>query len=110
MGWDRTWRLKKSRLKLESVKDAAAKVARGYAGVRTEVEKDGEDVLCLFLVPTEEGSTEHREIEVSIYNLGGDGHVISLEAEASDNNEIWDDASQLAEDLADRLNARELEL
>ena len=108
MGWERTWRLKKSRLKLDRVQDAAAKVARGYAGVRVTVEKDGEDLLCIFTVPAAED--EPLEIEVSIYNLGKDGHVISLEADASDNHEVWDDASQLAEDLAERLEASELEL
>lgn len=110
MSWERTWRLKKSRLKLDTIKDAATKVARDYAGVRPEVEKDGEDILCTFFVPTEQGGEEEMEIEVSIYDLGGDGHVISLEADAADNHEVWDDASQLAEDLAERLNASELEL
>lgn len=108
MGWDRTWRLKKSRLKLDRIQEAAAKVARGYAGVRVAVEKDGEDMLCVFTVPAPEG--EPLEIEVSLYNLGKDGHVISLEADAADNHEVWDDASQLAEDLAERLEASELEL
>lgn len=110
MGWDRTWRLKKSRLKLDSVQDAATKVARGYAGVTATVEKDGEDLLCLFDVPTAQGGEDTMEIEVSLYNLGGDGHVISLEADAADNHEVWDDAQQLAEELAERLGADTLEL
>ncbi|MDG1482901.1 MAG: hypothetical protein P8R54_25140 [Myxococcota bacterium] len=108
MGWDRTWRLSKSRLKIDRVQDAAAKVARGYAGVRVLVEKDGEDMMCVFTVPAPDDN--ELEIEVSIYNLGKDGHVISLEADTADNHEIWDDASQLAEDLAERLEATELEL
>jgi hypothetical protein len=109
MSWDRTWRLPKSRLKLETIKDAATKVAADYAGVTAEVEKDGEDILCLFIVPTPEGG-EELEIELSVYDLGSDGHVLSLEADAGDNNRVWDDASQLAEDLADLLDAVELEL
>jgi hypothetical protein len=81
-------------------------VASGYTGVRVAVEKDGEDILCVFMGPAPEDET--LESEVSIYNLGKDGHVISLEAEAADNHEVWEDASQLAEDLAERLEASEL--
>ena len=110
MSWDRTWRFKKSRLKVEFIKDLATKVARTYAGVSVEVEKDGEDILCAFLLPTETDDTLQMEVEISIYDLGADGHVISLEADAADNHKIWDDASQLAEDLAEKLQASDLEL
>lgn len=110
MSWERTWSLRPQRLKLERVREAALAVAQDYEGVSAEVEKDGEDLLCLFHVPGGDVRPEPFEIEVSIYDLGAEGHVISLEAEAADNNAAWEDASELAEELAEHLEARELDL
>ena len=62
------------------------------------MEKDGEDLLCVFTVPSTED--ESLEIGVLIYNLGKDSHVISLEADAADNHEVWDNANLLTEDFS----------
>ena len=42
--------------------------------------------------------------------MGRDGLVLSLEADASDNDSSWDDASQLAEALADHLDGSPLDV
>ena len=111
MGWDRTWGFKKRKLKPADVEQAASGVASGYAGVRVKVEKESDDcITCFFTAPIEEGSDQEHVLEVSIYDMGSDGHVISLEADAADNDSAWDDASQLTEDLADALEAHPLEL
>jgi len=108
MAWDRTWRCKKKSLTVKELTSAAEAVAEGYKGVQVNVEQEADDcITCFFLVPTEE-DTENT-FEISIYNLGRDGFVISLEAAAADNR-LSDDADQLAEDLADQLEAVPLEL
>ena len=111
MGWDRTWGFKKRKLKLTDIQQAATTVAGGYAGVAVTVEKESEDcITCFFSVPKEAGLAEQYRLEISIYNMGSDGHVLSLEADAEDNSTTWDDASQLAEDLAEMLEAQPLDL
>ena len=111
MSWDRTWGFKKRKLKPGDIQPAATRVSEAYEGVDVTVEKETEDcITCFFSVPAEPDSAEPLCVEISIYNMGSAGHVISLEADAADNSANWDDASQLAEDLADVLEAQALEL
>ena len=105
MSWDRTWRLKKKLLPLAEITVAANQVAHLYDGVTVTVNKEAEDcTTCFFTVPQNEAPQTY---EISIYNMGKDGFVISLEADASDNHKS-EDADQLAEDLALELNAEPL--
>ncbi|MAY82275.1 MAG: hypothetical protein CL930_16035 [Deltaproteobacteria bacterium] len=111
MSWDRTWGFKKRGLKLNDVTQAATAIAGNYAEVKVTVEKESDDcITCFFETPIEEGSEHTHTLEVSIYDMGSSGHVISLEADAADNDAAWDDASQLTEDLADAFEANPLEL
>lgn len=111
MSWDRTWGFKKRGLKLDDVAQAATQIAQNYAEVGVTVEKESDDcITCFFTSPIEEGSEQTHTLEVSIYDMGSHGHVISLEADAADNDSAWDDASQLTEDLADAFEANPLEL
>ena len=107
MAWDRVWRCKRKSLSKEDVKRAAENVAKEYKDVRVTIDKESDDcTTCFFTVSEEESESI---FEISIYDMGKDGFVISLEADASD-NQLSDDADQLAEDLADELNALPLEL
>jgi hypothetical protein len=104
---DRTWRVPWKKLELQRFKEAATEVAAGYQGVTVKVEAEGDDCLTAFFsVPGEEGGT----VELSVYDLEGDGIVLSLELDASDNVEVGEDTHTLAEDLADELEARPLDL
>lgn len=118
MSWERLWRLPGKRLDTLAIRQAAASVAAAYEGVAVEVEwEEDDEVTCFFSVPR--GGTpgngaphpsEPWEVEVSIYDLGQDGVVLSLEGEAADNDAAFDDACQLAEDLADALDAEPIEV
>ena len=102
MSWDRTWRCSKKKLSYTEVEQAAQLVAQSYKGVSVTVEKEAEDcTTCFFTVVEEE---VRSTFEISIYNLGKDGWIISLEADASDNR-LSEDSDQLAEDLAAELDA-----
>ena len=104
---DRTWRVPWKKLDRARLEEAARAVAGGYEGVSVTVETEGDDCLtCFFSVPGEEGGT----VELSVYDLDADGFVLSLELDASDNVEVGEDAHVLAEDLADELEARPLDL
>jgi hypothetical protein len=104
---DRTWRVPWKKLELHTLEQAAREVAAGYEGVTVTVEAEGDDCLtCSFSVPGEEGGT----VELSVYDLETDGFVLSLELDASDNVEVGEDTHVLAEDLADALEARPLDL
>jgi hypothetical protein len=104
---DRTWRVPWRKLEVKQLEAAAREVAAGYEGVSVTVEVEGDDTLtCFFTVPGENGGT----VELSVYDLEGDGFVLSLELDASDNVEVGEDAHTLAEDLADELEAKPLDL
>lgn len=49
-------------------------------------------------------------VELSLYDMDGDGVLLSLEADASDNGLLVDEADQIADDLADALRAEPLDL
>ena len=111
MSWDRTWGFKKRALSVTHIQDAAQRVATGYAGVSVTIDKESEDcITAFFSVPIAENSDTVATIELSIYTMGRNDHILSLEGDAADNHETWDDASQLAEDLAESLNATPLQL
>ena len=59
-------------------------VVTEYQGVTGHVEKESDDCwTCFFTVPKEDGDVD--TYKVSLYNMGKDGFVLSLEVDASDN-------------------------
>ena len=108
---DRVWKLPQKRIAEEDCRRAASDIASGYQGIRLEVESEAPDCLSFFFtLPTsEEERPGSIAVEISIYDTGGTV-VLSLEPDAADNNAYWDQASQLAEDIADRLNGSDLVL
>ena len=111
MSWDRTWGFKKRALSITHIQHAAQGVAAGYAGVTVTVEKESSDCIsAFFAVPIAADSDTVSTIELSIYTMGRSEHILSLEGDAEDNHDAWDDACQLAEDLADSLAATPLQL
>jgi hypothetical protein len=107
MSWDRTWRCKRKILRVSEITLAAERVASGYQGVSVTINKEAEEcTTCFFRVADDDSESIY---EISIYNMGKDGFVISLEADASDNH-TSEDSDQLAEDLALELEAEPLEL
>jgi len=107
MTWDRTWRCKRKNLPVSEITLAAERVANDYQGVSVTVNKEAEECTTCFFSVVEDQS--ERIYEISIYNMGKDGFVISLEAADADNHSSQD-ADQLAEDLAMELEAEPLEL
>ncbi len=106
--FDRAWKLPARRLELDVIRSGAESVARSFEGVRVRVEwEDDDTVTCFFAL--EDGGERH-EIELSVYNLDSDGRVLSLEADAADNSARWEDACQIAEDLAEALGGWSLDL
>ena len=99
---DLAWRLRAKRIDEQSFTASAQDIAASYEGVSMTAEREESDCLSFFFeVPTEDAGT--LEVEISIYDLSKDGLVLSLEADAADNHDAWEDASQIAEDLADAL-------
>jgi hypothetical protein len=109
MAWDRTWRCRNKGLRWDDFNKAVVAVVQSYKGVQGTVEKEADDCWTCFFTVTGEEESEVSTYEISLYNMGKDGFVLSLEADASD-NQLSDDADQLAEDLASELNAIPLEL
>jgi hypothetical protein len=108
---DLHWRLRSKQLDLNTLKEAGEAVAAGYDGVSVLVEKEDPEFITLFFaVPVGDGDGEKAEIEITVYNLQRDGLVMSLEADAADNNEAWEDGAQIAEELAEQLKATSLEV
>ena len=115
MSWDRSWHCHKKGLTFQDFSTAVATVAAEYQGVTTRIEKESNDCwTAFFMVPTTapEHPDEPPEIhtyEISLYEMGRDGFVLSLEVDASDNR-LSEEADQLAEDLAEVLDAESLDL
>ena len=109
---DRTWRVPGKSLDEARLREVGTAVAQGYAGVTVEVEREDPEFITFFFgVPTAQGEDAATvEVEITVYHMGRDGLVLSLEADAADNDGVWDDASQLAEDLADALQAAPLDI
>jgi hypothetical protein len=102
---DRVWKLKAKHMAEKDFVSAATQVVAGYAGVKLNAEREAEDCLSFFfkLPKSEAKSADIVELELSIYDLGGGKLVLSQEPDACENNQYWDEISQLAEDLAEEL-------
>ena len=109
MTWDRSWNFRKKSFTIQHVKQAAEQVIDQYQGVLVRVEKEAEDcITCFFSIPSLTPNNEPKVIEISIYHMGKNTYILSLETDASDNR-TSEDADQLAEDLAAVFSALPLE-
>ena len=109
MSWDRTWKCKNKQLTFQQFSEAVQAVVDGYKGVQSRIEKEADDCwTCFFSVPKEDTNDESL-YEVSLYHMGKDGFVLSLEVDAADNR-MSEEADQLAEDLAIELDAEPIDL
>jgi hypothetical protein len=68
-------------------------------GTTVEVELEEVDCMTAFF-EVEQADGEPLTLEVSVYDMGRDGRILSVEEESSDNGSHWDDACQLGEALA----------
>ena len=108
MSWDRTWKCRNKRMTLQEFSAAVEAVVAEYQGVTGRVEKESDDCwTCFFTVPKEDDDV--NTYEVSLYSMGKDGFVLSLEVDASDNR-LSEESDQLAEDLAIELDAEPMDL
>ena len=109
MTWNRSWSFRKKSFTIQHVKQAAEQVVLQYQGLQVRIEKEAEDcITCFFSVPSGTPDHEAKVIEISIYHMGKNTHVLSLETDAADNRNS-EDADQLAEDLAGLFSALPLE-
>ena len=93
---------------LHEFSTAVQAVVTEYQGVEGRVERESDDCwTCFFTVPKEDGNA--NTYEVSLYNMGKDGFVLSLEVDASDNR-LSEESDQLAEDLSIELDAEPVDL
>ena len=106
--FDRAWKLPGKRLELELIRSAAEALTRSYEGLKVKVDWEDDDTVTCFFTVEEDGAA--YEIELSVYDLDSDGRVLSLEADAADNSARFEDACQLAEDLAEALGGWSLDL
>ena len=109
---DRNWKIPGKSIDEPGLRAIGEQVAAQYEGVSVQVEKEDADFITFFFsVPWEAGTQEdHATVEVTLYALGKDGLVLSLEADAADNQAAQDDADQLAEDLVGELKGEPLDL
>ena len=108
MSWDRSWSFKQKNLSTQMITQKSASVAKQYIGVTFEVDKEADDCTTIFFVVPENQEESTKTIEISIYHMGQNQHIISLEADSSDNR-LSEDADQLAEDIAAAFGANPLE-
>lgn len=112
---DRTWRLPWRSLDLDRLQVAASNVAAGFRGVEVTVEDEEEGThTAFFVVPVPPDEVEddigpEATCELSVYDLEGTV-LLTLEADASDNSWLGEDADQIAEALAEALDARTVDL
>ena len=109
---DRNWKIPGKSIDESGLRAIGQQVAGQYEGVSVRVDKEDTDFLTFFFsVPWEMGvEDDHATIEITLYALGRDGLVLSLEADAADNQAAQDDADQLAEDLVGQLKGEPLDL
>ena len=126
MSWEITWRLDWRDLRTERAKQAVAEVLTGWPSATLRVEQEDSDTFSCFVeVPADvvaglaEAAAGEEQLverpasytlELSFYDLDQDGRVMSLEGEWSDNAAAWDAACTLAEELAEALDAEQLDL
>ncbi len=106
---DLVWSIPGRSLDLLKIREEGERIATSYEGLSVEVEQEDTDCISLFYV-VPQGERGDAEIEISIYDLGRDGLVLSLEPDAADNEGAWEDAAQLAEDLSEALGGRPLDV
>ena len=119
-----SWSLPWQTLRVDQIRQVAEQIAAPH-GLKVEVELEEEDcVSCFFTAPevfvavaggwqpdlAEGEGGEEFILELSFYDLDQDGRVMSLEGEWSDNAAAWDAACTLAEELAEALDAEQLDL
>jgi len=111
MSWEATWRLPWVGLRAGRVTEALTPLAAsmGELGLRVERDEPGSVSAWLTLPPNPE-TGEESVIELSFYDLSGEGIVLSLEGEWADNEAIWDTAFELVDAIAEQLGAQLLEL
>ncbi len=109
---DRNWKIPGKSLDETHLRQVGETIAAQYEGVSVRVEKEETDFVTFFFsVPWDQDPEEGKaDIEVTIYALGKDGLVLSLEADAADNQAAQDDADQLAEDLVGELQGIPLDV
>ena len=108
MSWDRSWAFSEKSLSTRRITQKASEVAALYVGVTVTVEKEADDCTTIFFLVPEQQQEPAKTIEISIYHMGKNNHIISLEADAAD-NKLSEDADQLAEDIAETFHAEALE-
>jgi|TARA_B100000530_G_scaffold284894_1_gene199335 hypothetical protein len=106
---DLVWSIPGRSLDLLKIREEGVRIATSYEGLSVEVEQEDTDCISLFYV-VPQGERGDAEVEISIYDLGRDGLVLSLEPDAADNEGAWEDAAQLAEDLSEALGGRPLDV
>ena len=109
MSWDRTWKCRNKRVTFQEFSNAVQAVIVEYQGVQGRVEKESDDCWTCFFTVQNEDNSDVQVYEVSLYNMGADGFILSLEPDASDNR-LSEDSDQLAEDLAIELDADPMDL
>ena len=107
MSWDRSWIFEKSNFTVEVFRTYVEKLLASLEDIRFEIEQEASDcITCFFSIHQNEETT--KTVEISVYHMEGKRHVLSLEADASDNAEL-EIADRLVEDLADLLDGDPLE-
>jgi hypothetical protein len=104
MSAEATWQLNWKWLDKVKVSEALTQLALVVEGLTFEVEVEDRECISAFL------HVQGIEIELSFYDLDSDGRVLSLEPEWADNREHWEAAMELAEELADILEAEHIDL
>lgn len=99
-----TWTVPMTGLNEKAFRTLSEDVARRYVGVEVTVELEAADTMTAFFEVPEDAEGPAATLELSVYDLGRDGRVLSVEEEASDNRARWDDACQLGEELAEELD------
>ncbi|MAA77767.1 MAG: hypothetical protein CL916_00790 [Deltaproteobacteria bacterium] len=106
MSWDRSWAFEKKSVLISDVEENARSILKEYNDITVVVEQEASDcITCFFTVPS---GAEAHTVEISVYHMGGKSYVVSLEADAAD-NENQALADTLAEDLAEAFGGEPLE-
>ncbi|HJN75012.1 MAG TPA: hypothetical protein QGF58_13880 [Myxococcota bacterium] len=104
-----SWTVEMRGMDVGAFREMSTSICQRYVGVEVEVELEEADCMTAFFEVPEDDDGPAVTLEVSIYDLGRDGRVLSVEEEASDNAVRWNDACQLGEDIAELLGGRLLD-
>ncbi len=102
------WTLAKRGMDVGTFRRLAVELCEDQEGVSVEVELEDVDCMTAFFT-LDRPDGEPLELEVSVYDLGRDGSILSVEDDCSDNGEHWDQACELGEALAELLGGELLE-